>query len=194
MENLNPNIENKNIKITDIEPITESRNTEIKNREDLAGLIEGPLLSACQELYDKNIRTTSTTANKNNVETGFVGLDIEFDTLSDRNKEIGQTLGEVNFFDGMNILHIEIPITAESTFGEIEAASLEIAHKFEKQQYSVVTYTLEDLRSFHGIEPNDESFGPESFSDQYYWSPEHKLFFLSEEQFKKATESSEGKG
>jgi hypothetical protein len=193
MEGPNSNLEKEKIKIADIEPITESRNTEIKNREDLVGLVEGPLLSACQELYDKNIRTTSTSANKNNIQSGFVGLDIEFDTLSDRNREIGKTLGEVSFFDGMNILHIDIPITASSTFGEVQAKAEEIARKFERQPYSVITYTLQDLRKFYSIDPDDESFGPESFSD-YYWSPEHQLFFLSEEQFKKATEFTQKEG
>jgi hypothetical protein len=189
VESLN-NLEKSGIipkKLSEIQPITESRNIDIKNREDLENIIEYPLLSACQELYDKNIQTLSSSANQKDVAIGHVYISINFDTLSDKNKEIGRSLGEVHFSDEMNILKIEIPINEESSVEDIKNEAENIAHKFEKQQYSVVTYTIQDLRGFYGIDRDDESFGPESFSD-YYWSSEHKLFFLSEEQFKKATE------
>ncbi len=176
-----------NRKISDIEPIGESRNIEIKNREDLKGLIEAPLLSACQELYDKNIRTLSSSANKQDIHYGSGHIVIDFDTLSDANKEIAATTGEVTFADNMNCLDIKIPLTTESTFDSVQAFTEKIAHKFEKQDYSVATYTIQDLRKIHGIDENDESFGPESFQN-FYYSTEYDLFFLSKEQFKKATE------
>jgi len=176
-----------NKKLSEIEPIEEWRGTEIKNKEDLNGLIEAPLLTSCQELYDKNIRTTGSSANKKDLENGFAYININFDTLSENNKQIGKSIGEVFFADESNQLQIKIPVNAETTFGEIQNKAEEIAHQFVKQQYLVVTYTLEDVKNFSGIDPDDESFGPESFPE-YYWSPKHKLFFISEEQFLKASE------
>lgn len=47
---------------------------------------------------------------------------------------------------------------------------------------------MEQMRKMYGYEPNDESVQPENFSGNYYWSPEHKAFFLSKEQYEKAME------
>ncbi len=175
-------------KISELEPIEEFRDTILKNRSDLERLVEAPLLSACQEFYDKNIDTLSSSANKKDVPYGSGHIEINFDSLSDKNKEIGKTLGNVGFFDDINKLNIKIPITTESTFQEVQDKSLEIAHKFFKQRYSVNVWTLEQMRQLNGIEPDDESFSPENFAPGWYWSPEHKLFFRSEEQYKKVTE------
>ena len=47
---------------------------------------------------------------------------------------------------------------------------------------------MEQMRQIYGYKPDDESVQPESFSGNYYWSPEHKTFFLSKEQYEKAME------
>jgi hypothetical protein len=188
-------------KIIDLEAIQESRNTIVRYREQLAGLVERPLLSACQELYDKNIITLATSANKKDVEINDwehpgqklpgdgAYIIIDFDTLSAKNQEIGRSfLGKVYFADDGNKLKITIPLTRESTFEEVQTKAEEIAHKFVKQRYRVITYTIEEMRKVYGYEPNDESVRPEDFSGDYYWSPKHKEFFLSKEQYDKAME------
>lgn len=166
MEKFN-NSPEKNIKLSDLQPIQKSRGAELLRREDLDNLIEKPLLSACQELYDKNIRTTGSSANYRDIKYGYCHIVIDFDTLSEENKKIGQSLGTVMFTDNTNSLEIKIPVTEESTFGDVQLAAEEIAHKFHKQKYSVIVYTLSELRKFHGIEENNESFGIESFSEQF---------------------------
>jgi hypothetical protein len=187
-------------KIVDLEAIQESRNTTVRYREQLVALVERPLLSACEELYDKNIITLATSANTQDVEINDwehpgqkkpgdgAYIIIDFDTLSAKNQEIGKNLGEVYFADDGNQLKIVIPLTRESTFEDVQIKAQEIAHKFVKQQYRVITYTMEQMRQTYGYEPDDESVQPEDFGGNYYWSPEHKAFFLSKEQYEKAME------
>ena len=128
-----------------MEPIEKSREIGILQRTDLARLVEGPLLSACEELYDKNIITLGTSANKKDVEHSDwenpgsykpgegAYIIIDFDALSVKNQEIGKTLGEVFFADGSNQLKIIIPLTKDSTFEDVQIRSQEITHKFVKQ-------------------------------------------------------------
>lgn len=119
-------------KIIDLEAIQESRNTTVRYREQLAALVERPLLSACEELYDKNIITLGTSANVQDVEYNDwenpgqkkpgdgAYIIIDFDTLSTKNQEIGKSLGEVYFADDGNQLKIVIPLTRESTFEDVQ--------------------------------------------------------------------------
>lgn len=94
------------MKLTEIEPIFESY-VEVLNRNDLNKIIEKPLLPACQCLYDKNIQTLMTSANRFNV----IGLEkvsenakshysygqhyawlwIDYSSLSLKNKELVQS-------------------------------------------------------------------------------------------------------
>lgn len=187
-------------KILDLQAIHKSRNKNVRNREDLAGLIERPLLSACEELYDKNITTLATSANKQDVEyndwenpgqmkPGYGAyIIIDFDALSSKNQEIGKTLGEIHFADDINQLKISLLLSRESTFEDVQNWAEEIAHKFVKQQYKPTVYTLEGMRQIYGYDPNDESVQPESFGGDYYWSSEYRVFFLSKEQHDKAME------
>jgi len=187
-------------RILDLEAIVQSRDTPVLYREQLAELVERPLLSACEELYDKNIVTLSTSANKQNVEFndpehpeqkrpgGGAYIIIDFDALSAKNQEIGRSLGEVYGVGSKRNLRIVIPLTRESTFEEVQTKAEEIAHKFAKQRYRAVTGTLEQVRQLFGFEPNDESMQPEDFANGYYWSAEQKVFFLSKEQYEKAME------
>lgn len=186
-------------KIFDLEAIQKSRNATVRNREDLAGLVERPLLSACEELYDKNIITLGTSANQQDVEyndwenpgqkkTGDGAyIIIDFDALSSKNQEIGKMLGEVFFSDDKNQLKIVLPLTKASTFEDVQMWAEEIAHKFFKQQYQPTVYTLEGMRQMYGYDPADESMQPENF-ESYYWAPQYKVFFLSKEQYDKAIE------
>ncbi len=186
-------------KIVHLEAIQQSRNRSIRHREDLAGLVERPLLSACEELYDKNIITLGTSSNAKDVEIDDFEnpgqkipgegayIIIDFDTLSIKNQEVGKSLGKIYFADGINQLKITFPLTAETTFEDVQRWSLDVAHKFIKQQYKPTVYTIEQLRQIYGYDVADESVKPENFSD-YYWSPEYQVFFLSKEQYDKAVE------
>lgn len=62
---------NKKIsKITTIDSQDFGYNSEgaiVKNREELRKIIEEPCLPACLTLYDKNIQTVSSSANKREI-------------------------------------------------------------------------------------------------------------------------------
>ena len=187
-------------KIIDLKAIQESRNAPILYRVQLSALIERPLLSACEKLYDNNIITLETSANEQNVEIDDwehpgqkkpgdgARIIIDFDTLSAKNQKIGESLGKIYFADGRNQLRIIIPLTRESTFKDVQTKAQGIANQFVKQKYRVITYTMEQMRQIHGYEADDKSIQPESFNGNYYWSPKHQEFFLSKEQYDKAME------
>lgn len=182
-------------KISEVAPIRESRNTMVRTREQLRELVEGPLLSACEEFYDKNIRTLSASANKQDIKYGAAHIVIDFDSLSKENKEIGKQIGEVYWADNINQLDIKISISADSTFEEIKAFAESIAHKFTKQEMTwAPSYTLEQVRKIYGIDSNDESYGIEAFADQFYYDKDKKLFYMSEEHARKARETIEKSG
>ena len=180
-------------RIVDIEPIEQCRNTTIRQKSDLVGLVEPPLLSACEELYDKNVPTLASSANKKDIEyIDYKGeaqpndgayIVIDFDSLSEANKNISAALGAVYYADEGNQIKITIPLTTESTFGDVRSSAVEIAHKFEKQKFSPVTYTLDQMRKIY----YSETLRPEDLADELYWVPELELFFLSREQYEKAT-------
>ena len=180
------NTEEAPIKIGEIKPIEESH-TVVRNREQLKELVEGPLLSACEELYDKNIRTLSTSANEKDIQYGTAHLIIDFDSLSEENKKVGEQLGEIHPADETNQLVIKIPIAESSTADEIREFAESIAHKFEKQPMTwAPSYTLEQMRQVYGIDPKDETYGVEAFGDQFYYDLERKLFYHSEEHAQKS--------
>lgn len=182
------NLEEKTpTKIGEIKPIEESRNTTVRTREQLRVLVESPLLSACEELYDKNIRTLSTSANEKDIQYGTAHLIIDFDSLSEENKKIGEQVGEIHRADEMNQLVIKIPVTENSSADEIKEFADSVAHKFEKQAMTwAPSYTLEQMRQIYGIDPNDETYGVEAFADQFYYDQEKKLFYHSEEHAQKS--------
>lgn len=122
--------------ISEIQPISEG-GVEIQTREDLEKLVEPPLLEACQVLFDKRIRTIFSSANKYDISSGEGYITIDFDNLSPKNREIAKSIGgETHMTHGsepVNAINLPIPISNDSTVGEINKASLEIVSKFENQ-------------------------------------------------------------
>jgi hypothetical protein len=186
-------------KIGEIEPLSTHSHLIITKKEDLKEVVEGPLLSACEELYDKNIETYMTSANRKNVSASLkpeqrnADIQIYFDSLSEDNKKVGQTLGQVSQIrpDARPILTVLIPVTLDSTYGEIQSRAEAIVHKFNKQKLRTLALTLKEMRQYFRFDPEDESHGVDSFSGQYYWDPELELFFLSKEMRDKALEEVE---
>ena len=198
-------------KIIDLEPIEIDRYQNISEKGDLESVVEGPLLSACQELWDKNILTEGAGANRKNFsgehEIAPAYIEIDYDRLSEENKEIARLMGTVSYSDNHNHILIEIPINQSSTWAEVEERAEIIAHRFVKQRFRPETETLdeikranrfdpnmtmEEIREDLGIDPHDESFGPQSFYGGY-WSPETQLLYKNEGQYRKSLEEVEEK-
>ncbi|MEK7658500.1 MAG: hypothetical protein AAB352_01385 [Patescibacteria group bacterium] len=183
-------------KVLEVEPIEVSRGTIIKIREQIKELVEAPLLSACEELYDKNIQTSGTSANKKDIESHMPGyIVIVFDSLSDKNKEIAKQFGKAEkfeFSDDPCQVKIEIPLNENSSAEEIKTYAEAVAHKFFKQRMTWAPhFTIEELREAYAGDPNDESITIEELEDTYYYDPQSKLFYLSEEHFRKVNEKIE---
>lgn len=121
--------------ISQIEVITESGITP-STKEDLSMLVEPPLLEACEELYDMNINTVMSSANSKDVETGTAYIDIEFDSLSDENKEIASGLGELFMMHGVPVkcIKLEFPVGQNTTVGDVRRIAHETVSKFKPQK------------------------------------------------------------
>src|SRR3989344_7459093 len=102
-------------RIAEVKPVQESRNMIVRTRDQLRELVEFPLLRACEELYDKNIRTLSTSANEQDIKYQNAHIIIDFGSLSEENKEIGKQLGEIHRADNLDQLVIKIPVEETST-------------------------------------------------------------------------------
>ena len=179
--------------ISEVEPIEESTNRMIVTKAQIKKLVERPLVPACEIFWDKNVETLSSSANRKNIDrTAFIVLN--FDSMSAENQAIAKEFSDPIEHDGMRTVNIEIPIKGESvTVEEIERKAVEIAEKFKKQKMTwAPRYTIEQLREIYTIDPDDESFGVDGFvKEGYYYDEDSKLFYLSEEHFKKATEEIE---
>ncbi len=176
--------------ITEIGPIEKSRNQMIMGREEIKELVEPPLVRACEQLWDKNIRTLSSSANRKDVGTGAYII-LDYDSMSSENQEVAQEMEEVIDYDGMQALKLKMPIGDDETlFEEVEKSALEMSDKFKKQEASwIPSYTLQQLREIYAYDPEDTSVGVKDFEDTgFYYDPEEKLFYMSEEHYKKATE------
>lgn len=123
-----------NTLVSEIEPIEEG-GISVQSREDLRYFVEAPLLEACQLLFDKGVKTAFSSANRKDIgRSGYIA--IEYDSLTDTNKEIGKRLGTEGKIHGSipkKGIYLEIPISETSTLGEIKAKALELANQFEDQ-------------------------------------------------------------
>ncbi len=160
--------------ISQIEVIQES-GVIPRNKEDLASLVEPPLLEACEELYDMNINTVMSSANSKDVETGTAYIDIEFDTLSDENKGIAHGLGESFMMHGfvpMKCIKLEFPIDQNTTVGDVRRMAHETVSKLKPQEKILPTPAADP---FETVEQTTEELIaeiPEIKSALVWWQQE----------------------
>lgn len=157
--------------------------------------MEFPLVAACEELYDKNIKTLESDANRESVNLGQARLTIDYDSLSDANKEIAKQVAEVYVSgDGIRVAGIKIPIDQDRPLvADIQAKAGEIARQFSKQRMRWASpVTLDQLKDWYGYKPEEE-INPEVFvhSEDYYFDEQSGLFYQSEEHYRKAIEKVE---
>jgi len=155
-----------------------------KTREDLAMLVEAPLLDACQELYDLNIQTSMSGANAGDVLQGHVHLMIDFDSLSEENKAVAREFGGPRMVAGVsNCVTLTFPVGPETTVGDVRRMAHEAVLKFHKQEMSWAKgKTIKEMAEPYGSD--GEGWGPDSFPDHHY-DAATGLFYQSEEQYKK---------
>jgi hypothetical protein len=185
-----------NLPLSEQEPIEKSRNEMVWKRERLKGLVEPPLLQACEDFYDKNIRTLSTSANKKDVSYGYAHMIVEVATMSPENVAIAQELAqdegnEVVEYDGRQALVIHIPMDETTTASEIEEQSVEVASRFKKQPLTwSPVLTLSQLKANYDIEEAITEYDDSQVwvDEGFYYDEESDKFYLSEEIFRKIKE------
>lgn len=191
-----PQEQNTGLPLSEQEPIEKSRNEMVWNKKQLEGLVEPPLLRACEDLYDKNIRTLSTSANKKDVGVGFAHMIIEVSSMSLQNVAIAQKIAqdegnEVVEYDGRQALVVHITMDETTTAPEIEEQSVEIASKFNKQPLTwSPVLTLSQLKASYGIEETNTAYDDSQVwvDEGFYYDEESDKFYLSEEMFRKIKE------
>ena len=180
--------------LSEIETIQESSDQMIRNREQLTNLIEIPLLSACQELYDKNIQTLATSANKKDIGTGEIYIIIDFNSLSPENQEIAKQYADVvdlnehaskwGKLEAVKIIIPVNPIDEKISVLEIKQEAEKIADAFKEQPMTwAPKYTLEDLKECYCIDSDDLEIWEDELG--FYYDREEKVFYVSEEHYKK---------
>lgn len=179
--------------LSSIEPICEGRNFVIESREQIKKFVELPLLKACEELYDKNIQTLSSSANEKDIKSGEAYIIINYDTLSDGNKKIAESFAMPTEYDSFNAVKIVIPVNKNTQFEEINQEAMRIADKFEKQAMKWARkYTLEQLKEMYAIPKDDhESDSPSEWEDRFVYNPKDKMFYISKEHLLKSCEDKE---
>ncbi len=177
--------------LANVERIGASSHHLMRGIDELEQYVEGPALPACQDLFDKNIRTTSSSANAAN----GLYINIDYTTLSDENKQIAEELGtpEDVAEDG-SLKTIRITIPAEEAEDEAAVATqlASVAGQFNKQKLTwTPTYTMSEIKQHYGYEEH-EVVSPGDFAEMgYFFDAETEKFHMSEELFKKSQETLE---
>lgn len=107
--------------LSQIDPIEQGGLTP-DSKEELKTLVEAPLLEACQILYNKNIKTLFSSANKKDLSIGKVYITIDYNSLSLKNQEIARNLGEIHMSHGgtpVPAINLSIPVSEKTTVGQI---------------------------------------------------------------------------
>ena len=153
MENFEQQQEQPKISLlAEVPAIQKSRNQMIITRDQIKDLVEQPLLVACEDMWDENVRTLSTSANKKDIKVGEAYIIIDFDSLSEENKKAAQQLAEPIDYDGMKAVKITIPVSETTTIDEISQKASEIAGTFKKQPATwVPKYKLNELKKFMAL-------------------------------------------
>lgn len=189
--------------VQDIEAIPESRNQIVTTRDQLEELIELPLLPACEVFYDNNIRTLSSTANRKNTEIeGFAennaNIILDYETLSDRNKQHVQQLCEVGNavriedYDGRVAIELKFPVDSKTLVEELSKKAETAASQFHKQKMRwAPTYTQQQIADIF-MSAEIANMSPKEITEQtgYYYGPDG-LFYESEEHYIKSHEEVE---
>ena len=147
--------------LSEVLPIQKSLGLRIIKKEQIREIVERPLVAACEEFWDKNIRTHDSSANSKDIERGYCYIRLDFDYLSDKNKEIAEQYSKPYMDVGVQLIELDIPLLGSESVQEISQKALDIANSFEKQPPTwihpiTLEQTLEDFEARYGTN-NPES-------------------------------------
>ncbi len=135
-------------KLSDIAPI-ENSSVIISKKEEIKNYVELPLIKACEILWDKNIETYMSSANRQNVKYGCF-LEIVYDTLSESNKEICKKkkwkIGKNRM--GLNIVALEL-MTNGVDF-DIEYIEHSFVEKVDMFKWQELKWGYQKIEDYYG--------------------------------------------
>lgn len=182
---INPHIQTP---LARIEPIEKGRNAMFRNRDEIKEYVEPPLVDACENFWDLNVRTLNSSANSKDIgHQAYIIID--YNSLSEDNKKIALESGVLDEnYDGRPVVNIGIPVNESTVAEEIKTKAIEISRKFQKQKATwIPSWTLQDMKQWYGIEPEDDRFGIDAFREEgFYYDSESNKFYASEEHSQKA--------
>ncbi|HSX43949.1 MAG TPA: hypothetical protein VLE69_01455 [Candidatus Saccharimonadales bacterium] len=109
------------------------------DRESLAFVVEAPLIEPCQDLFDKNIRSVISSANVNDIRTGFAYITLDCSTMSDENlivvDEMKLETAPIQLPAGGELLVglLTLPIKYDTKVQELSRKALESTGLFKLQ-------------------------------------------------------------
>lgn len=163
----------------------------VENREILRKFIEAPCLPACLALYDKNIRTHSSSANKQNI--GNTGdIKIYYHSLDENNKQIANQLidtgiaifnSHINSWNPEESITISVPINREDTVGIVSDRFMQIVSQFQQQDVLYGRLTYKDILE----EASANGISPEGIIEvfEYIYDEELDIYWLNQELYNK---------
>lgn len=174
--------------ISEIKSIGISRNETITQRSRIAEIVEPALVAACEILYDQNIRTLESSANIADVENGYAGITIDYDTLSPENQRIADEYlgGRIVSGDNMGVASMCVTIRSRDVpCREISDLAVAEAKRFKFQPLTwAPIYTFSEVLQRFGYTER-EGCEPEDFNRWYHYDAENQVFFASKEHYDK---------
>lgn len=140
---------------------TGTRSVIVKDKKYLSLIVDEPCLKACEYLYDCNIRTLNSSANRNNISSGEGFITIDYKSLDEVNKSIYQKLVDEGILPNIELKEIEeeipfniiVPMNEATTVLGFSEVMLEVVHNFVKQDILYGVYSEEEItkRIINGI-------------------------------------------
>lgn len=185
----------------DVERISEGR-VSPSDRESLLEFVEVPFKQAVGVLYDKNILTIGSSCNATDFARGSAWITLDGASLSQANQAVVDgyphskrtVIGEKGA--SFPIIGLHFPISDSDDPFDVGMRALELAKQFEVQAFSWVSkWTIDEARAYFVHDTVDLSSCEQQVviellsAADYYFDHDSGVFYLSEEQFRKAQEA-----
>lgn len=160
----------------------------IRSRSELERYVEAPALPACQLLFDRNIRTTTSSAHAG-VEQAFIGID--YATLSSENQKRVMEIGEPTTVDEQGIpktVLIGVGVDPDDTDDSVAQKLLDKTAELQPQELLWAPgATITEMKRSLDI-PEEYVVTIESLvqASRGYYDPTSQQFFISQELFEKS--------
>ena len=166
-----------------------TRDAIVRDKSTLALIIDEPCLSSCEYLYDCNILTLNSSANRNDIATGpFIIID--YPSLSDENKSVAKRLeeeGKIKYGKDENgnisTCAITFPISHDSTVEEVDNLFKKITSEFKMQDILYGYYTEEELDDMI-LSDLEDNQGYIEYNNSYMKYYDYLLIRISEGKLK----------